>query len=112
MKIEQLTNTNTSVIIPTAAYDIHIGIEHLYSHPFIYPMITTPYPIGVSAPTIPTSYSININDGNTTKTYMIGKYDILEFNDEDYKNKTISVNANLLDDTTFVTIAYNITENG
>lgn len=102
MKVKQLTSTIASVTIPSAS-DIHIGIEHLYSHPLIYPIIPSEAATAVHVPIL---YNVFLTYNGMTHTYVVGDNDILEFENSELSNVSMSVTP-ALDNTTFITIAYN-----
>jgi len=101
MKIIQLNKQHTQVPNPDTdnIYDIHIGIEHLHSYPWINALIE-PYE----------RYNIKVNN----ISYYITEHDILEF--EEIKGLDISINSNDIEsqsawnNNTFVTIAYKLHE--
>lgn len=83
---------NPTVTIPSEATNIHIGIEHLYSHSITDTWFQEDM------------FKIFINN----MPYYINKYNILEFDElQNIGNMTITcANNNNWDNNTYVTIAY------
>ena len=99
MKIVQLNSIHTSEEIPANATDVHIGIEHLNTHPLNDNMVRN------EGTEFYNMYSIMINNYQ----YYINECDILEF---DELEGSITVSPSDLDNNTLVTIGYNITSSG
>lgn len=83
MRIKQLDKTQSSWICPNNMCNVHIGVECLHK--------------------LDAAITINNIDFN------INENSILEF-DELYNNATITINHNVWDDYTFLTVAYDIVE--
>ena len=88
MKIEQ---TTTSITIPAGSYQVHVGAEHLYSHPRNHTATITE--------NIPFSFTVN------DIPYFIYDQDILEFDLTTTTSTTISMGEST-NDCSFLTVGY------
>ena len=92
MKIEQGITSLT--ITPTGTYHMHIGVEHLYSHPMHHH-----FPTVTPTPTITSTVFID----NTS--YTIYENNILEYELTVSETTTISIGSSA-NNLCFITVAY------